>query len=141
MIAMGVVNVSAMVNLLIVSYRRSLASLGINLNRSSGHRNRPLMLQLGEIEKRRERIERAENEQLLQGQPAVDQRNQVALLGAEVEAIEVREELGGQLRHGQQAAGMSEQIADDRVADDFRVAAQRKVIRIRGPSLHEFLIG
>src|SRR5438552_4757707 len=99
------------------------------------------MLQLGEIEKRREWIERAENEQLLQGQPAVDQRNEVALLGAEVEAIEVREELGGQLRHGQQAAGMSEQIADDRVADDFRVAAQRKVIRIRGPSLHEFLIG
>ena len=99
-------------------------------NVSWRHRDGALVLELGQDEERRELIEGAEDHQLLQVQAAVDERDQIAFLRIEVEAVEVRQELGASASDRLQAARMGQEIADDGVADDLDIPAQRQVIWI-----------
>ena len=101
----------------------------------------PLVLQLGQDEDRGERVEGAEDDQLLHVHSPVDERDQVALLSVQVEAIEIREEVGAQLRDGLQSARVGQERAGDAVADDLEVAAKREVVGIDLPGLDELGVG
>src|SRR5207245_5601163 len=95
--------------------RRSLAALGINSS-SLRYRDGALLLKLRQIEKRRKRIEWAEHDQLLQVEPAINQGDEIALLGGQIEAIEVRQKLGAELRNGLHSLRNRQEVAHDRVA-------------------------
>src|ERR1700742_4535752 len=101
------------------------------------YRDGALVLELCEVEQRGELVERTQDQQLLQVEPAVDERDEIAFLRAEIEAVEVREELGGELRNRLHPFGVREKIADDRVADDLAIAAQRQVVGIGGTGFDE----
>src|SRR6185436_2021026 len=104
-------------------------------------RDGPLLLEPGQTEDRVEGIEGAEDQQFLHVEPAVDQGDQIAFLGVEVEAVEVGHELGAQARHGLQSLRMSEKIAHDGVAEDLDVAPQREVARVYAGGLQELRPG
>src|ERR1700730_12334705 len=88
------------------------------------NRDRALLLQLRQVEQRCKGIERAEDQQLLQVETAVDQGDQIPFLRGKVESVEVREEFRRQLRNRAHALRMREVVADDGVADDLRGDAQ-----------------
>ena len=108
---------------------------------ASWHHDRPLILELGEDEDRRERVERAEDDELLHVHAPVDERDEVALLRVQIETVEVREELGRQLRDCVLAFRMGQKFTDDRVADDLDVTAEREVVRVGETGLVQLLVG
>ena len=62
--------------------------------------------------------------QLLQVEPSVDEGNEITLLGVQIEPVEVRHELGAQLRHELHAARLREEIPDDDVPGELDIAAK-----------------
>src|SRR5947209_6761258 len=94
---------------------------GVPLFRSCRYGDGPLLFQLGQGEEGGERIERAQNQQLLQVEAPVDERDEVALLRAQVEPVEVGQELGAELRYGLHPLRVGQEVAHDVVADDLRI--------------------
>src|ERR1051325_11531357 len=93
------------------------------------------------MKERVEGIERREDQQLLQVEPAVDERDEVPLLRAQVEAVEVRQELGAEARHGLHPPRIADELAHDGVAHDFDVAAQRQIVGVGIARLDELQVG
>src|SRR2546423_13823167 len=88
----------------------SIASLRFD-NCSLRYRDRALVQELRKIEQRCERIEGTEHQELLQIEASVDERDEVALLRREVEAVEVCQEVRAQLRHDLNPFRMREKVA------------------------------
>src|ERR1043165_5951403 len=92
------------------------------------------------MKERVEGIEGGEDEELLQVEPAVDQRHEIALLRAQVEAAEVRQELGAEARHGLHPPRIADEAPHGGVAHDLDVAAQRQVLGIGIARLDELQV-